>query len=270
MKNTSAKLRTTLKHLFVPHEGNDHRPHFFREHVVLSMLTAVLFLLIISFTSYSILRTTTYGSSVATSVLTDLTNTTRKENNLPPFAPNQRLTEAAKHKGEDMLSRQYFAHYAQDGTSPWMFIRSAGYPFIFAGENLAINFKHSKEVQKAWMLSQKHRENILNKNYEDIGIATVHGTLEGKQVTLVVEMFGKEKTEGQGLILPQSSWYQRILFDMSYYISTLYIVFVVFLLVATCSLILIEFRRQHFIHVVYGVLLIGLTLICIAINSLFL
>ena len=41
------------------------------------------------------------------------------------------------------------------------------------------------------MNSPTHRENILRKDYSEVGFAVVNGTLNGEQTTLVVQMFGK-------------------------------------------------------------------------------
>ena len=41
------------------------------------------------------------------------------------------------------------------------------------------------------MNSTSHRENLLKKDYTDVGFAVVNGTLNGEQTTLVVQMFAK-------------------------------------------------------------------------------
>jgi hypothetical protein len=48
------------------------------------------------------------------------------------------------------------------------------------------------------MASPTHRDNILSKNYKDIGIAVKTGVLLGKETTLVVQMFGNLTTDVQG------------------------------------------------------------------------
>ncbi len=277
------KLHRFLKHTFIPHHENDYKPHFFREHVILSFLIGSIFLLLLSFTSYIIIRTTTYGSSVVSSVLIDLTNQTRKEHGLLPLLYNKELTTAATLKGNDMVTRQYFAHFAPDGTSPWHWFEQVGYNYNFAGENLAINFRSSREVEKAWLASPKHRDNILDKRYEDIGIATVPGVADNKLVLFVVQLFGKQKVGIGQLELKETPtsltagstsqaerYYKRILFDASYYINNMYTTFIVILIIALFLMIFIEIRKQHVFHILYGILLFIVVIICIAINSLLL
>ncbi len=273
---THRKLLLLLKHTFIPHAGNEYKPHFFREHVILSLLIVSIFLLLVSFTTYIVIRTTTYGSSVVSSVLIDLTNQTRKEHNLSPLLYSPKLNDAATLKGNDMVARQYFAHFAQDGTSPWHWFDKAGYKFLFAGENLAIHFRSSKEVTKAWMDSPKHRANILDQRYEDIGIATIHGNTNTSPTIFVVQMFGKQEPSTEPVSLQKQSPAQsaknleKIIFNASYYINNIYTTLVITLIIALCMMIFIEIRKQHYFHILYGVLLTIVVGICIAINSLLL
>ena len=46
----------------------------------------------------------------------------------------------------------------------------------------------------AWMNSPTHRENILNSNYEEIGIGVVEGNLAGVDTTIIVQFFGTPLT----------------------------------------------------------------------------
>lgn len=269
----SASIFSFLKHLLIPHKGNDHKPHIFREHAVLSIISGSIFLLLASFTSYTVLRTTTYGSSVLSSVLVDLTNKSREENNLPALTRNIKLEQAATLKGKDLEERGYFAHYAPDGTSPWYWFSQVNYVFSYAGENLAINFRNSKAVKDAWMLSPKHKENILDKNYEDIGIATIHSNKEGLPYIFIVQMFGKEISplikEKESLTQEKAN-YSAILFDLSYYISKFYTFLATFLVALLLAMILIEFKKQHYRHILYALFLIISVLLCNFINSILL
>jgi hypothetical protein len=46
-------------------------------------------------------------------------------------------------------------------------LMNVGYAFQYAGENLAVNFTESTDVDQAWMNSPDHRSNILNKIYRN-------------------------------------------------------------------------------------------------------
>ena len=100
------------------------------------------------------------------------------------------LDKAAQEKGADMMARNYWAHNAPDGTTPWHFFNEVGYSYRYAGENLARDFTQSEDIVDAWIASSSHRENLLSQRYEDIGVAVVEGNLKGINTILVVQMFG--------------------------------------------------------------------------------
>jgi len=93
-----------------------------------------------------------------------------------------------------MFKNKYFSHYSPTGISPWDWIDKSGYDYYYAGENLAMNFLDTEEVIKGWLNSPSHRENLLNKDYKDMGIAVVSGDFnnEGINRILVVQMFGSK------------------------------------------------------------------------------
>lgn len=136
---------------------------------------------------------TDFLSAVVSSVLVDLTNTDRASANLSELKINPKLIEAAQAKADDMASKSYFAHNSPEGRTPWYWFGKAGYDYKYAGENLAVNFVESKDVEQAWMASPTHKWNIMNKNFTEIGIATSTGIYEGKEAIFVVQMFGKPK-----------------------------------------------------------------------------
>lgn len=260
---------TFLRHLFIPHHGNNYKPRFFHEHTILSVLIASLLLLLISFTSYTVLRTTTFGSRVITSSLITLTNDAREQHGIPPLTRNIRLEQAAYLKARDMETRQYFAHYAPDGTTPWHWFDVTGYRFTYAGENLGLNFKSSDDVERAWLASKKHRANILNTNYDDIGVAIIQGNTNTVPTLFIVQLFGKpEVSSRNGAIYEQAQWYELFIFNISRYINSLYITLIGILMLALIAMIGIEIRKQHTQHIIYGILLILIVGICAVINSL--
>ncbi len=181
-----------LKHLFIPHEKNNHRAKILHNSSIFAILLLILTLSIISY-SVKIVRPDILGVSYSISdgELLSLVNKERQERGLSALTLNLQLSDAARRKAADMYSKNYWAHFAPDGsTSPWAFIKAAGYSYIYAGENLAKGFTDPSSVVSAWMNSQTHRDNILNGKYNDVGFAIVPGTLQGEETVLVVEMFG--------------------------------------------------------------------------------
>src|SRR3989338_1029124 len=182
----------TLHIFFIPHEKNNYRAKALH----IDFLT---FCLILVFAlSFGLRLFTSHAGQVlgfATDITVDKllqkTNTAREENNLPSLAYSDKLAAAAAKKASDMFAKNYWSHYGPDGATPWDFILSSGYRYEYAGENLAKNFLFSQGVIDAWMRSSSHRDNILRKEYAEVGYAVVNGILNGEETTIVVEMFGR-------------------------------------------------------------------------------
>lgn len=120
------------------------------------------------------------------------TNTMRDNEGLPTLSENELLNASAQKKLEDMFEKQYFEHVAPNGTTPTDVIVSVGYEYITTGENLALgNFKDDEALVQGWMDSPGHRANILNKKYQEIGVAVGEGMYQGKRTWLAVQHFGK-------------------------------------------------------------------------------
>ena len=120
----------------------------------------------------------------------ELTNKSRAESGLLPLKANDKLTAAAAAKVDDMFKFQYFDHNSPSGITPWHWIKSAGYDYLYAGENLAIDFVTAEGTHMALMRSITHRDNILKPNYVEIGVAVKKGIFEGNESIIIVEQFG--------------------------------------------------------------------------------
>jgi uncharacterized protein YkwD len=129
-------------------------------------------------------------SAIYASVLVNLTNKERALNKANELKVNELLIKAAQMKADDMASKSYFAHNSPDGKTPWYWFMEVGYNYRYAGENLAVNFSDSEEVQRAWTNSRGHFLNIINPKYTEIGIATSTGIYKGREAVFVVQMFG--------------------------------------------------------------------------------
>jgi uncharacterized protein YkwD len=158
------------------------------------MLSAYLFvavmLVFVSKNVPSLSNVLGIATDISTQKLFMLTNEIRAQQGLTQLQENVQLDEAAKKKASHMFQKDYWSHFAPDGTSPWDFIKQSGYQYEFAGENLAKNFLFSNNVVDAWMNSPTHKENIVRKEYTQVGYAVVNGVLNGEETTLVVQMFG--------------------------------------------------------------------------------
>lgn len=184
-------MKEMLIKYFIPHPGNDHKPHALRSQFLLGLVLAVLLIEALFF-SYIFLSKNTrdYLAAVLPGVLVSLTNQTRIETSLDALSSNTLLQQAAQLKANDMATKGYFAHTSPEGHEPWYWLDQVGYVYSYAGENLAVNFIDSDDVTDAWMKSPSHRANIINQNYTEIGIAVASGIYKGKNTVFVAQFFG--------------------------------------------------------------------------------
>ncbi len=159
-----------------------------------------------------------FASSISVGDLFKYANRTREEAGLADLRLNPELTKAAEAKAADMFKDDYWAHVSpKTGKEPWDFILAQDYDYSYAGENLAKNFSNSREVVDAWYNSPSHRENLLSKNYDEVGYAVVNGVLDGYKTTLVVQMFGRPRNptylasaEVEGKLLKDSAQKEQL------------------------------------------------------------
>jgi len=180
-------------HLFVPHERNNYRAKLLHHKTLLFFITlifsATFFLEIVKINFPSVLG---IQNNITVEQLVSITNKKRAEIGLPPLILNPKLSQAAALKAGDMFAKDYWAHNSPDGITPWAFIKQSGYDYAYAGENLARGFNSAEDVVSAWMASPKHKENMLFKNYNDVGFFVGVGKLKGEETILVVEEFGNQ------------------------------------------------------------------------------
>ncbi len=180
-----------FEHLFLPHHTNNQRAKLLHPSSwTLIILAFVAFQLVLGRASRSLPQILGYASQIPPAEIIRLTNVERQSLGLNPLKEDAQLDQAAAAKAADMFARDYWAHISPIGTQPWAFITAAGYIYRYAGENLARDFSDPNSVVQAWMNSPSHRENLLSDRYTDIGVAVADGTLQGRDTTLVVQMFG--------------------------------------------------------------------------------
>lgn len=184
-------MRKFLHDLFVPHLHNNFRSRLLHHQ---SLIISIIFILGASFLLSGLRSSMPQVLGIATDInptrLLIYTNEKRQQVGVGPLSLNEKLSLAAEKKANNMFSENYWAHNSPSGKNPWVFIKDSGYTYTYAGENLAKGFTEAEDVIKAWMESPTHRENMLSKNYYDVGFAVVEGKLRGEETVLIVEMFG--------------------------------------------------------------------------------
>lgn len=151
-----------------------------------------IFLLIVGV--FLLVKTAAIASDITVENLIKLTNKERLKNNLEPLSASPILEKAAKNKADDLLNGQYFSHTSPNGKNFAEWIKEADYQYIYAGENLAMDFITSEGVVKAWMESAGHKKNILSPNYNELAIAVREGKFEGRPTIMVAQLFGRPKS----------------------------------------------------------------------------
>lgn len=95
-----------------------------------------------------------------------------------PLAPNARLIRAARNHCEDMARRNRFQHATVPGSlfynpvthpNSWDRLSAEGYGWNLAGENIAAGYVTAASVYVGWWHSAGHRQNMLNRNFREIG-----------------------------------------------------------------------------------------------------
>lgn len=104
-----------------------------------------------------------------------LVNQERAKSGLAPLRLDAKLSGMAKDKAIDMYKNNYFDHNSPTYGSPFDMMKSYGISYSYAGENIAKGQKTPQDVMKAWMNSTGHRANILNTNFNTIGVAYYNG-----------------------------------------------------------------------------------------------
>jgi uncharacterized protein YkwD len=131
-----------------------------------------------------------------------LINIERAKNGEDPLAANPQLEQAAASHGQEMISRDYFAHVSPSGLTPVERIRTTGYVpdsevGYVIGENLAwgtLSLATPQAIVSAWVASPEHLANILEAKYADTGIDVEPGVppslAQGAAGALYTQEFG--------------------------------------------------------------------------------
>jgi uncharacterized protein YkwD len=112
-----------------------------------------------------------------------LVNRERGARGLKPLALQSQLSAASLGFSADMVRESFFSHVSPDGRDMVDRLSRAGYIHDnLSGWNVGENigwgtgsYATPAEMVKAWMDSPGHRDNILKKDYREIGIGVVLG-----------------------------------------------------------------------------------------------
>ncbi|MCG8405576.1 MAG: CAP domain-containing protein [Phycisphaerales bacterium] len=107
-------------------------------------------------------------------------NAERTRRNLRPLKLNPKLTQIADFYACRLVDGRFFDHVdPYDGSTVDTRAADFGYAFLKIGENLARQQRSATEVMSDLMASPRHRANLLDPAYSEIGIAVKDGGASG-------------------------------------------------------------------------------------------
>lgn len=98
----------------------------------------------------------------------ELVNQERTKAGLNAVTLDQKIASAALVRAKEIETS--FSHIRPNGSKFGTALTEQGVTFKSAGENIAWGQKSPEAVMQAWMNSEGHRANILNKNFTKIGV----------------------------------------------------------------------------------------------------
>lgn len=107
-------------------------------------------------------------------VVLNAVNAVRAKAGCGPLKFNAKLMAAAKQQARNMAEKDFFGHTGKDGRGFASRVRSQGYKYRFAAENIAAGQPTPQRAVQAWVDSPGHRRNMLNCKFRETGIAMAY------------------------------------------------------------------------------------------------
>jgi uncharacterized protein YkwD len=100
----------------------------------------------------------------------DLVNQERAKVGADPLSINEQLDQAADLHSQDQANMNKMDHTGSNGSELGDRIQGEGYQFSTAAENIAYGYEDAEAVVAGWVGSPGHYENMVNPDFEEIGI----------------------------------------------------------------------------------------------------
>lgn len=126
-----------------------------------------------------------------------LTNEQRSLQGQKPLSTNLDLMNSAQKRAESLAKQLELDNYIPNQTYAWDYLKQANYPFLIAGENIAIDSHSSQQIIDSWVQSITHKNNLVNSLYNDVGvgIAKVNST-NNQSTNITVALFASQTSDG--------------------------------------------------------------------------
>ncbi|MFH1232533.1 MAG: CAP domain-containing protein [Patescibacteria group bacterium] len=191
----------SLKDLFIPHKGNNYLPEVLKPkrllfHAISLVAIKTVMVVFVLFYPLSAWLSPDLALAQAKKII-ELTNNLRQAISLPVLLESQKLNQSAWQKVEDMAINQYFAHISPTGIGLKWLLKKVDYKYSLAGENLAIGFSKPEDVVLAWKNSPVHYNNIIDKDFHEIGVALADGRFNNINTVFIAQHFATQAEEKQ-------------------------------------------------------------------------
>ncbi|MGE5474933.1 MAG: CAP domain-containing protein [Ignavibacteriales bacterium] len=113
--------------------------------------------------------------------LNTLINQERKKAGVKALKLDENISKIARTRAKDMVSNNYFSHTSSKYGSVFDMLKNNKIKYKIVGENIA-GSADIKQTLKAWLKTDSHKKNILNKNYNYTGI----GIAKSKDYGLII------------------------------------------------------------------------------------
>ncbi len=127
---------------------------------------------------------TAVSATVQEQQILSLVNAERARMGLPAYKLDSRLSAIARAKSNDMVKNRYFAHQSPRLGSVRDQIAAAGLSFRCINENIA-RYGSLSKAMVGLMSSVGHRNNIMSKTYNTIGVGIVQDSSGNYYITQV-------------------------------------------------------------------------------------
>ena len=124
----------------------------------------------------------------------ELTNQERRKRGLGALRWNEQLFKAAQKHSINMGKYDFAGHVDHRNSPFYERVKAEGYSYKSTAENVAFGQSTPEQAVQCWMDSPGHRENILNPEFNEIGVGHHYEANDGGRVRYKhywTQVFGK-------------------------------------------------------------------------------
>ncbi|GEK34174.1 CAP domain-containing protein [Kurthia sibirica] len=122
-----------------------------------------------------------------------IVNNERAKTGAQPLILDDTLSKTAIIRSSDMIKYKYFSHTSPNTGAFYTLVQQMDYAYWGLGENIAAGAGSGAAYMNMWMNSTGHRNNILNPNYNRIGIGVVKNTAGGFYSSVATQVFATQR-----------------------------------------------------------------------------